>query len=167
MSPPLIEVQVATTRKGVPHANTLRAWAEAALQLPRHRTPAPHPQPSGLTLRIVGAAEGRRLNRDWRGKDKPTNVLSFPAGEPVAADGESVLLGDIVICAPVIRREAREQGKRPAAHWAHMVIHGVLHLAGYDHEKARDAVVMERVETWLLASLGFPDPYLASDTVRP
>ncbi len=119
-----------------------------------------------MTLRIVAAAEGRRLNRQWRGKDKPTNVLSFPAGEPLAPGDEAVSLGDIVICAPVIRREAGEQGKTLRAHWAHMVVHGVLHLLGYDHESERDAVIMEALERELLADRGFPDPYQLKDAVR-
>jgi probable rRNA maturation factor len=116
-----------------------------------------------LTIRIVGAAESRRLNRTWRGKDKPTNVLSFP-GEPLVAHGtpdasESPELGDLAICAPVVAREAREQGKAAQAHWAHMVVHGVLHLLGYDHENDRDAAVMETREAQILAQFGYRNPY--------
>lgn len=108
-----------------------------------------------VTVRIVGAAESRALNRRYRGKDRPTNVLSFPYGEPG-------VLGDLVVCAPVVNREAREQGKSPAAHWAHMVVHGVLHLRGFDHIRAPDAKVMETRERAILARLSFPDPYLLS-----
>jgi len=109
---------------------------------------------AGLSIRVVGSAESRRLNRTWRGKDKPTNVLSFPA--PAT---QSPLLGDLAICAPVVAREAREQGKSTQAHWAHMVVHGVLHLLGYDHELDRDAAIMEARETALLANFGYANPY--------
>lgn len=104
-----------------------------------------------LTIRIVGPAESRRLNRTYRGKDKPTNVLSFHG-----ATGD---VGDLVICAPVVAREAREQGKTAAQHWAHMVIHGVLHLRGYDHIRGKDAKVMEAKERAILSALSVPDPY--------
>jgi probable rRNA maturation factor len=113
-------------------------------------------------VRVVGAAESRRLNKGWRRQDHATNVLSFPApvarGRAVAA-GEPRSLGDLVICAPVLAREARAQGKPKAAHWAHLVVHGSLHLLGFDHERAADACRMERREKRVLAALGFPDPY--------
>jgi probable rRNA maturation factor len=131
----------------VPHARSFARWANAAFAdsgVRRARDPAE------LTIRVVGAAESRKLNRTWRGKDKPTNVLSF------AAEHE---FGDLAICAPVVAREAREQGKTPAAHWAHMVVHGVLHLLGYDHENDRDAAQMEAREVKILAQLGMPNPY--------
>lgn len=118
-----------------------------------------------VTVRIVGAAESRALNRRYRGKDRPTNVLSFP-GDPLpgalSRERERGELGDVVVCAPVVNREAREQGKSPAAHWAHMVVHGVLHLRGFDHIRAPDAKVMETRERAILARLSFPDPYLLS-----
>lgn len=161
----MIAVQFATSRRGVPHPRRLHAWAEAALALAQIRSPSLKTGRS-VAVRIVGAAEGRRLNRQWRGKDKPTNVLSFPAGNVPVGRAQPEPLGDIVICAPVIRREAREQRKVTAAHWAHMVVHGVLHLSGYDHARSRDAEVMERLETWLLASLGFPDPYGPGEAER-
>jgi probable rRNA maturation factor len=107
----------------------------------------------------VGGAEGRRLNRTWRGKDRPTNVLSFPAASAYGLGPGASLLGDLAICAPVVAREAREQGKEARAHWAHMVIHGVLHLLGYDHENDRDASRMETLERRILAQLGYPNPY--------
>ncbi len=114
---------------------------------------------TSLSIRIVGAAESRRLNAAWRGKDKPTNVLSFPSGVTRGTAGEPYPLGDLIICAPVVAREAREQAKTPAAHWAHMVVHGVLHLLGYDHEIDRDAQVMEARERNLLAKFGYSNPY--------
>lgn len=124
-----VEVQYAVPRRGVPAASALRKWARSA-------------SPSGdLTLRIVGAAEGRLLNRKYRSKNRPTNVLSFHSG-------------DIVLCHPVIAREAREQGKRIAAHYAHLVVHGVLHLRGHSHGKP-----MEAREIRTLARLGFANPY--------
>ena len=135
----IVTVQIATRRIGVPHARSFARWAKAA-SAGRRQLPE-------LTIRVVGAAESRRLNRKFRGKDKPTNVLSF--------DG-----GDLAVCAPVVAREAREQGKSPAAHWAHMVVHGVLHLLGYDHENDRDAQRMESRETKILAQLGMPNPYV-------
>jgi probable rRNA maturation factor len=162
-APVEIEVQYATTRAGIPHAASLRSWAQAALAHARTRRRG---RVQSVTLRIVATAEGRRLNRAWRGKDKPTNVLSFPSGQTLAPGGEPESLGDIVICAPVIHREAAEQGKAARAHWAHMVVHGILHLLGYDHESELDAVIMEALERKLLARAGFPDPYQLKDAVR-
>lgn len=110
-----------------------------------------------ISLRIVDGDEMRGLNARYRGRDYATNVLSFPAQLP--ADLGLPLLGDIAICAPVVRREARDQGKALAAHWDHMLVHGVLHLLGYDHEADDDAHAMESVERRALAALGWPDPY--------
>jgi probable rRNA maturation factor len=144
-----LAVQYGTRRPFAPAVPSLRRWAEAALAGERGaRT---------LGLRIVGAAEGRALNRRWRGKDHATNVLSFGA-EPTGLRGPAPL-GDLVICAPVVAREAREQGKPLPAHWAHMVVHGVLHLRGHDHERAREAREMEALEVEILGRLGFGDPY--------
>jgi probable rRNA maturation factor len=162
---PVVEVQFAAARRGVPHPNTLRRWARAALRCSGPRPPASSPQPISVTLRIVGTAESRRLNRRWRGKDKATNVLSFPSGRTPAGIEEAAPLGDIVICAPVIRRETVAQSKALAAHWAHMVVHGSLHLLGFDHESGREAQVMEKLERQVLAGLGFPDPYLLKDAI--
>lgn len=149
-----VTVQMASSRRGVPHARSLNRWAQAACvkQLPRGS------QELALTIRIVGAAESRRLNRTWRNKDKPTNVLSFPAEPSPSGTGHGEL-GDLAICAPVVAREAREQGKPAQAHWAHMVVHGVLHLLGYDHENDRDAEAMEAREVKILAQFGYSDPY--------
>ncbi|MCH4295699.1 rRNA maturation RNase YbeY [Shewanella sp. 3B26] len=110
-----------------------------------------------LTIRIVDASESQQLNHDYRGKDKPTNVLSFPFEAPPGI--ELPLLGDLVICASVVENEALEQQKALEAHWAHMVVHGCLHLLGYDHIEDAEAEEMESLETTLITGLGFPDPY--------
>jgi probable rRNA maturation factor len=127
----------------------LSRWAGAAL--------GARAASGDLTLRVVGNAESRRLNRSYRRRDQSTNVLSFPATVS-RADGRRPL-GDVVLCAPVIAREAREQAKRREAHWAHMVVHGALHLLGYDHERPKEAHRMERREIRVLKQLGFADPY--------
>jgi len=111
-----------------------------------------------VTVRVVDEAESRALNRAWRGRDRATNVLSFPAGEPPAAVPDAPL-GDLVICAPVVAREAAGQRKPLRDHWAHLVVHGVLHLLGHDHEREADAALMEACEVRLLAGFGIPDPY--------
>ena len=102
------------------------------------------------------------LNQRYRGKDGATNVLSFPYAPLPGVN--SALMGDVVICAPVVEVEAREQGKRPEVHWAHMVVHGMLHLQGFDHETEHQAIKMERVETDILTGLGYPDPYADDET---
>jgi probable rRNA maturation factor len=138
-----LEVQRASRASHIPPDRKLRAWARAAA-----------PRGGTVTVRYVGEAEGRRLNREFRGKDHPTNVLSFPYGEGRALEG------DIVICAPVVAREAREQGKDVAAHHAHLLVHGLLHLAGFDHEHDEaGARRMESRERRVLRELGFSDPY--------
>lgn len=149
-----LDLQLATAAGDLPGEAQLRQWCELAL---RQRT-----APSELTIRIVDEAEGRELNHTWRGKNYATNVLSFPAEIP---DGllDIPLLGDLVICAPVVAREAAEQGKRAEAHWAHLVIHGCLHLLGYDHIDDAEAEEMEALERQLLAELGHPDPYACDD----
>jgi probable rRNA maturation factor len=146
----VVTVQNARTGGAVPAAAQLRRWAHSAIE---------NGVRGEVTVRVVAAAESAELNSRYRGKEGPTNVLSFPADAPAGAADELLPLGDVVICADVVEREAREQGKAPDAHWAHMVVHGVLHLQGYDHEKSRDASVMEAREQTLLAGLGFPDPY--------
>jgi probable rRNA maturation factor len=130
-------VQFATARRGLPGARALARWARAA-------------GAARVTIRVVGAGEGRRLNRIFRKRDRATNVLAFPYG---------ARQGDVVLCDPVIRREARAQGKTLAAHYAHLVVHGMLHLRGYDHARKRDAARMERREISILRRLGFADPY--------
>ena len=138
------------TDAAAPDDSAFRRWCELAL---RQRS-----ADSELTIRLVDEPEGRELNRTWRGKDYATNVLSFPAEVP---DGilDIPLLGDLVICVPVVQREAAEQGKSIEAHWAHLVIHGCLHLLGYDHLEDAEAEEMETLERHLLAELGHPDPY--------
>lgn len=146
-----LEVQRASAAKAIPPKARLARYAEAALQ-GRHGR-------SGLVIRIVDEPESQTLNRQYRGIDRPTNVLSFPFDAPPRRLSDH--LGDLVICAPVVEREATEQGKPPEAHWAHMVVHGVLHLLGHDHQKDEDAETMERLEIAILGRLGFPDPYEA------
>ena len=147
-----VEVVVADRRPWAPSAKRMALWAAAAAGVKgRH---------AELAIRIVGKRESRRLNAHWRGKDYATNVLSFPVeGLPPVIRPRP--LGDLVICAPVVAAEALEQGKTQSAHWAHMVVHGVLHLLGHDHEQDAEAVRMERLERRILARLGFPDPYAA------
>ena len=137
-----MKVQRASRAAHIPPDGTLRRWARAALG-----------READVTLRYVAEAEGRRLNREYRGKDYATNVLTFVYGtEPLA--------GDVVICAPVVAREAREQGKEVRAHHAHLLVHGLLHLQGLDHERSgREAQRMEARERAVLARLGFGDPY--------
>ena len=150
---PDVSVTYATARKGVPSSASFRKWVTAAL--------ADRDAPAEMAIRIVGADEGRELNRTYRGKDYATNVLSFPAESPegLPEDVELPLLGDLVICAEVVAREAAEQGKRPADHWAHLVVHGTLHLLGWDHEADDEAEAMEAREREILAGLGIADPY--------
>jgi probable rRNA maturation factor len=139
----MLTIQRASRASHIPSDRRLRAWASAVL-----------PKGSEVTVRYVAEAEGRRLNREYRHKDYATNVLSFPYEAP-----RGRVKGDLVICAPVVAREAREQGKAIEAHHAHLLLHGLLHLAGYDHERESDARRMERRERQLLAKLRFPDPY--------
>ena len=150
-----VSVGYALPRAGLPSAVSFRKWVAAAL--------AGRIREADLAIRIVDAKEGRALNRHYRGKDYATNVLSFPAD---AAEGVKLpkgvkmpLLGDLVICAPVVAREAKEQGKALNDHYAHLTVHGVLHLLGWDHEDDREAECMERLEREILASLGIDDPY--------
>jgi len=149
-----VAINYGLPRKGVPAAASFRKWVAAAL--------ADRAGEADVAIRVVGEAEGRSLNRQYRGKDHPTNVLSFPADLPEGLpDGVRLpLLGDLVICAPVVEREAREQGKPLATHYAHLTVHGVLHLLGWDHENDRDAERMEQRERQILATLGIGDPYL-------
>ncbi len=144
-----LEIQDATELDDIPTRESFSAWSLAAMDGVRER--------AEIVIRLVDEAESRELNRTYRGKDRPTNVLSFPSDLPeiVASD----LLGDLVICAPVVLREAREQGKSADQHWAHMVVHGVLHLLGYDHLDEDDAETMEQLEIEVMAGLGFQDPY--------
>jgi probable rRNA maturation factor len=143
-----LDVSYAARHPWVPSSRLLAKWAEAALSSRK---------PVGLSVRIVGNARSRSLNARYRAKDRPTNVLSF-AGAGALPDG-MLLLGELVICAPVVAREAREQHKTLAAHWAHMTVHGLLHLQGFDHERPSEAQKMEAREIQILDRLGFSDPY--------
>jgi probable rRNA maturation factor len=144
-----VSVNYAVPRTGVPAATSFRKWVAAALH-GRIRE-------ADLAIRIVGTQEGRSLNRHYRGKDYATNVLSFPAELPKGV--KLPLLGDLVLCAPVVAREAREQKKSVAAHYAHLTVHGALHLLGWNHEDEREAECMEQLEREILAELGIGDPY--------
>jgi probable rRNA maturation factor len=147
-----VDVQYAAEdAAGLPPSRAIESWVAAALA--RRGTGAQ------LAVRIVGEAEGRALNERYRGRMGPTNVLSFPFENPDQL--QPPLLGDIVLCAPVVQREAAAQGTAPEEHWAHLVVHGVLHLLGYDHEEEGEAAAMEGLEADILATLGFPDPYAA------
>lgn len=148
-----LETQFVSKQETLPEAAQLLSWAQAAMQGAQ--------QPVALLVRIVDEAESAQLNEGYRGKPGPTNVLSFPfeVPESALADFEVLPLGDLVICAPVVAREAVEQGKQLWHHWAHMVVHGVLHLRGYDHINDQDAFEMETFEVQILHSLQIPDPY--------
>ena len=150
-----LEVIHGVEAPGTPDESSLRRWAEAAL-LPRVADRAGGTE---LALRIVDERESRELNATYRGKEKPTNVLSFPFEAPPGMQGDMPHIGDLAICAAVVAREAVEQGKATEAHWAHMVVHGCLHLIGFDHIEDRDAEAMEAVEIEILAGLGYPNPY--------
>jgi probable rRNA maturation factor len=149
-----VSVGYAVPRTGLPSPVSFRKWIAAAL--------AGRIREADLAVRLVGAREGRALNRHYRGKDQATNVLSFPAdtGDVKLPKGVTMpLLGDLVLCAPVIAREAREQKKPLLAHYAHLTVHGTLHLLGWDHGDDREAECMEQLEREILAGLGIADPY--------
>jgi len=148
-----LEVQYATDTADVPSRADFLAWAQAALHGIGH--------PVELVIRVVDPVESRELNRRYRGKDKPTNVLSFPFDVPPGI--ESSHIGDLVICASVVAEEAQQQGKPTADHWAHMVVHGILHLRGYDHQSDQDAQAMEALEKQILQEMGIDDPYRETD----
>ncbi|GAB2189669.1 rRNA maturation RNase YbeY [Sessilibacter sp. MAH1] len=149
----LLDLQNASTSNQLPSEADFVLWSEKALQ---------HADAEWeVTIRLVDEDESQTLNRDYRGKDKPTNVLSFPADIPEELGLN--LLGDLVICVPVVIQEAQEQDKLVTAHWAHMVIHGILHLQGFDHIELDEADAMEALEIKILADLGYPDPYVESE----
>nr|WP_156817417.1 rRNA maturation RNase YbeY [Halomonas lutea] len=152
---PVIDLQVAVSADEqtlIPDEAELTAWVGAVFA--RHEL-APH---SEVTIRLVGSEESQALNRDYRGKDKPTNVLSFPFEAPPGVE-DMPLLGDLVICHGVVAREAQEQGKPLLHHYAHMVIHGTLHLLGYDHIEDAEADEMEALEREILSDFSIADPY--------
>ena len=148
----IIDLQMACEQEtGLPTAEQIEQWATAAVK--------PQSDEVEMTVRIVDEAESHALNLNYRGKDRPTNVLSFPFECP--DEVELPLLGDLVICRQVVEREAQEQDKPLMAHWAHMVVHGSLHLLGYDHIEDDEAEEMESLETQIMTGLGFADPYLS------
>ncbi|WP_281647126.1 rRNA maturation RNase YbeY [Parendozoicomonas sp. Alg238-R29] len=144
-----IDLQVASENGDLPSEEQLTSWASAAVRDERDE--------AEISIRIVDTEEGQELNNQWRKKDYATNVLSFPSDLP--AELELPLLGDLVICAPVVEREAKEQQKTITSHWAHMVIHGTLHLLGYDHIEDDEAEAMEALETRIMKNLGYDSPY--------
>ncbi|PAU78736.1 rRNA maturation RNase YbeY [Halovibrio salipaludis] len=143
-----LDLQPETSNASLPSEAAFQAWVQQGWQ---------GSNAIEVTLRIVDEPEGHELNHQYRGKDYATNILSFPFEAPPGVD--LGLLGDLVLCAGVVEREAREQGKALEAHWAHLVIHGMLHLQGYDHQDVNEAETMENLEVRLLAELGFSDPY--------
>lgn len=145
-----VDLDNASSVTAVPSPGDFERWVEATLASRRDE--------AELSIRLVDEVESAQLNLQYRMKSGPTNVLSFPADLP--AELEIPLLGDLVICAPVVEREASEQGKAGSAHWAHMVVHGTLHLIGYDHIDDRDAEHMEALEIDILNTLQYPNPYL-------
>ncbi|RJG51226.1 rRNA maturation RNase YbeY [Motilimonas pumila] len=145
-----LDLQIASeSEQNLPSPQAMEQWLTACIKQDE----------AELTVRIVDATESQALNRDYRGKDKPTNVLSFPFEAPPGI--ELPLLGDLVVCKSVVEQEAKQQDKTLTAHWAHMLVHGCLHLLGYDHIEDDEANIMESLETEILLSLGFNDPYIA------
>ncbi len=157
-----LDLQLASAATNLPSLAQFEHWVSAAINGRRAR--------AELTVRIVDRDEATTLNRQYRGLDRPTNVLSFPFELPgglMPDDPICDLLGDLVICAEVVEREAFEQHKASSAHWAHMVVHGVLHLLGHDHRNDAEANVMETLETRILVGLGFPPPYADQSDQEP
>lgn len=147
-----LDLQLAVEdENGLPEFDDIQLWLNRAVEKFQ-------PQ-AEVTVRIVDEEESHQLNHDYRGKDKPTNVLSFPFEAPPGMEID--LLGDLIICRQVVEREAAEQDKPLMAHWAHMVVHGSLHLLGYDHIEDDEAEEMESLETEIMQSMGFEDPYIA------
>lgn len=152
MSTVILDLQLACEKPaGLPAESDFRRWLEAVL--PQFQ------EESEVTVRVVDEAESHELNHTYRGKDKPTNVLSFPFEAPPGI--ELPLLGDLIICRQVVEKEAAEQEKPVLAHWAHMVVHGSLHLLGYDHIEDDEACEMESIETEIMLALGYDDPYIS------
>jgi len=156
-----LEIQNPSGFNAIPSQEDFQTWVDAAL--------IKQDQPASVVLRIVNEAESQALNRDYRHKNAPTNVLSFPFEAPDIPDQalteEPLHLGDLVLCAPIIEQEAQQQHKTPKQHWAHMVVHGLLHLQGHDHLDEAQAKEMESLEISLLQQLDFPNPYEPSATL--
>jgi len=150
MTDVVLDLQLASKEPNIPSEEQLSLWASRAIQNDRDELE--------VTVRIVDEQESNELNLEYRGKDKPTNVLSFPFEAPEHV--ELNLLGDLVVCAPVVKQEAKEQQKTEESHWAHMIVHGVLHLQGFDHITDDEAEVMEGLEIKILNDLGYSNPYV-------
>jgi len=153
---PRVEIQIASRETNLPAEERLQQWAQTVLEL--------NAADAEVVIRIVDEEESRRLNDRYRGRDKPTNVLSFPFDAPPGVPVNHI--GDLVVCAPVVCTEARLQGKPLEHHWAHMIVHGILHLQGHDHAATEDADRMESLERELLRGMDIPDPYLTRDHER-
>ena len=146
----ILDIQSASSSEDAPDEQSMKRWVSAAIVSKTGDTE--------LSIRIVDERESQELNQTYRGSSGPTNVLSFPFNEEIPEP--LPLIGDVVICAPVVAREAEQQNKELKAHWAHMIVHGVLHLQGYDHQNDTEAVIMETLETEIMQKLGFPPPYI-------
>jgi len=158
VSEPVVDVDIVSADEGIPRAAAIEDWVRSALTMSRQPV-----ADAEVSVRVVEEPEMRELNRDYRQQDKSTNVLSFPAGEIAGLPPDAGrLLGDIIVCAPVVAREAAEQGKQLPHHWAHMLVHGTLHLIGYDHQSDEQATVMEGLEKQVLERHGIGHPYGAS-----
>lgn len=153
----MIDLQNMTDSEQIPSAEDFESWVRTALELEGSQLEQPE-----LTIRVVSAEESQQLNHDYRDKDKPTNILSFPfeAPEMLPKDALAELLGDLVICETVMKAEALQQNKLESSHWAHLVVHGVLHLLGHDHMEPEQADAMESLEIAILKKLGIDDPYV-------
>ena len=157
MTTPIIDLQIASENsEGLPTLEQFTHWVETALAFEAQTEDFPETE---MTIRIVDEEESQTLNREYRGKDYPTNVLSFPFEVPEGI--ERPLLGDLVICRQVMEREAKEQQISLVSHWAHLAVHGTLHLLGYDHIEEAEAEEMEGLESQIMQKLGFEDPYLS------
>ncbi len=154
-----VELQVACQVDSIPTKAEVQTWLEQAFQAGSQGTS----RQCEVAVRVVDEEESRKLNKQFRQQDKATNVLAFPAGSPDSFTGlpedEIRPLGDLVICGPLVEEEAEQQGKTPASHWGHLLVHGMLHLLGYDHQTSSQAAEMEAMEKQLLADRGFEDPY--------
>lgn len=149
-----VDVQLAADDESIPTADDIATWVNRAIDA------AGNSSNMEVSVRVVGADEMQQLNSEFRDQDKPTNVLSFPAGDQAGLPDEAQRpLGDIVVCAAVVAAEARQQGKTQSGHWAHMIVHGALHLLGFDHENDSDAAAMENLEIQILGNYGVANPY--------
>jgi probable rRNA maturation factor len=146
----ILDIQSASSSEDAPDEQSIKRWVSAAI--------VSNTGDTELSIRIVDERESQELNQTYRGSSGPTNVLSFPFDAEIPEP--LPLIGDVVICAPVVAREAEQQNKELKAHWAHMIVHGVLHLQGYDHQNDTEAVIMEALETEIMQKLGFPPPYI-------